>query len=262
MDKQCQHPLPLALPDPSLARYFLVAVTRGAHFAARQYFGGGSSGSVMLSSDIRGKEHYDTPFRVGFPLANGRFVHVLDEMTVDLLLEELDTVPDLVNYLACKEAFVGKPGVMVSIPGEEEILAHMATMRDVQHTLPEIPNGVTYAALPEGDWETYANSEQRAAKREADRISYLWDMLIEHQSKFIRAGTAKTLLDQSPDRVQHERIVRAMAQQSRLVRRQCGADLHYVLSKDEPKGVFARITCPVRHRGVRSCSLRRSGEPT
>jgi hypothetical protein len=242
IDKQCQHPLPVALPDPSVARYFLIAVTRGAHFAARQYFGGGSSGSVMLSSDIRGKEHYEAPFHVGFPLESGRFVHVLDEMTVDLLLEELDTVPDLVNYLSCKEAFVGKSGVMVSIPGEEELLArYMATLRDGQHALPEIPDDRSYAALPEGDWETYANSAQRAAKREADKVSYLWDSLIEHQSKFIRAGTAITISEQSPEQVQHERIVRAMAQQNRLVRRQCGADLHYVLSKDEPKGVFARI---------------------
>jgi hypothetical protein len=32
-----------------------------------------------------------------------------------------------------------------------------------------------------------------------------------------------------------------MAQQNRLERRQCGADLHYVLSRDEPRGVFTRI---------------------
>jgi hypothetical protein len=242
IDKRCQNPLPVPLPDPATARYFLVAVTRGAHFAARQYFGGGSSGSVMLSSDVKGKAHLEAPFHVGFPLDSGRFVHVLDEMTVDLLLEELDTVPDLVSYLACKQAFISTPGVMVSIPGEEELLArYMATMRDGQHTLPEIPKGKTYVALPEGDWERYAKSPQRAAKREADKISYLWDSLIEHQSKFIRAGTAITLPEQSPERVEHERIVRAMAQQSRLIRRQCGADLHYVLSRDDPNGVFTRI---------------------
>ena len=41
--------------------------------------------------------HAQTPFQVGFPLESRRFVHVLDEMTVDLMLEELDTVPDLVG---------------------------------------------------------------------------------------------------------------------------------------------------------------------
>lgn len=242
LDKQCQTPLPVPLPDAAVARYFLIAVTRGAHLAARQFFGKGSSGSVMLNSDIQGKEHYDTPFHVGFPLQSRRFVHVLDEMTVDLLLEELDTVPDLVNYLACKEAFISKPGVFVSIPGEEEILArYMTTMRDEQHALPEIPDAINYVALPEGDWETYASSPQRAAKQEADKVSYLWDSLIEHQSKFIRAGTAITVTDLLPKEVEHERIVRAMAQQNRLARRQCGTDLLYVLSRDEPQGVFTRI---------------------
>lgn len=114
-------------------------------------------------------------------------------------------------------------------------------MRDGQHDLPEIPKDVTHVAFPEGDWKTYAKSAQRTAKREADKVSYLWDSIIEHQSNFIRAGTAKTLLDQSPQRVDHERIVRAMAHQNRLARRQCGADLHYVLSRDEPQGVFTRV---------------------
>lgn len=242
LDKQCQAPLPVPLPEVEVARYFLIAVTRGAHSAARQFFGGGSSGSVMLGNDVRGKEHYETPFHIGFPLKSGRFVHVLDEITVDLLLEELDTVPDLVNYLACKEAFISKPGVLVSIPGEEEILArYMATIKDGQHALPNIPKETASATLPGGDWETYAKSAQRAAKREADKVSYLWDSIIEHHSNFIRAGTALPLPNQSPQRVEHERILRAMAQQNRLTRRQCGADLRYVLSRDEPQGVFTRI---------------------
>lgn len=162
LDKQCQTPLPIPLPDASVARYFLIAVTRGAHQAARQFFGGGSSGSVMLRSDIRGRKHYEVPFHVGFPLESGRFVHVLDEMTVDLLLEELDTIPDLVGYLACKESFISKPGVFVSIAGEEELVArYMATLKDGRHALPVIPDDVDYVALQEGDWEYYARSPQR-----------------------------------------------------------------------------------------------------
>lgn len=66
LDRQCQTPLPVPLPSPDVARYFLIAVTRGAHAAARQHFGGGSSGSLMLDSSIRGREHYDHPFQLGF----------------------------------------------------------------------------------------------------------------------------------------------------------------------------------------------------
>jgi hypothetical protein len=163
-------------------------------------------------------------------------------MTVALLLEELDTVPDLVSCLACKEAFISTPGVVVSVPGEEEILArYMLTMRDGQHALPATPKDASFFGLPEGDWVGYADSPQRAAKRRADEVSYLWDSIIEHHSQFLRAGSAVSIPEQPPDQVQHERIVRAMASQNRVVRRQCGSDLHYVLSRDDPLGVFARI---------------------
>lgn len=242
LDKGCQTPLPVPLPTGPEVRYFLIAVTRGAHKAAQQLFGGNRSGSVILRNDIRGKEHLDTPFQIGFPLDSGRFVHVLDEVTVDLILEELDTVPDLVAYLTCKENFLLRSDVLITVPGEEEILArYMTTIREEQHALPEIPEEARYFTLPEGDWAAYEKSLQRAAKREADKISYLWDSLIEHHSNFIRAGTAISLLDYSSEQVDHERVVRAMAQQNRLARRRCGSDLHYVLSRDDPLGAFTRI---------------------
>jgi hypothetical protein len=57
IDRKCQTPLPVPLPDPAVARYFLIAVTRGSHFAAREFFGGVSSGTFMLNTEIRGDDH-------------------------------------------------------------------------------------------------------------------------------------------------------------------------------------------------------------
>lgn len=181
LDKGCQAPLPIELPDSRVARYYLIAVTRGSHFPARQFFGGGSSGSVMLLTHLVGKaDHEKTPFHVGFPLESHRFVHVLDEMTVDVLLDELDTVPDLVNYLRKKEEFLQRPDTIFSVPGEEELLArYMSTMRGDEHAFPRVPADVNFVALPEGDWEVYRNSPQWKAKQAANEISYMWDALIE-----------------------------------------------------------------------------------
>jgi hypothetical protein len=159
-----------------------------------------------------------------------------------VLLEELDTVPDLVHYLKCKEDFLQQPGIVVSVPGEEELLArYMTTIRGGQHALPFAPKGIDFIALPEGDWDTYASSPQRAAKRKADQISYLWDALIEHHSSFIRSGTALTLPEQMPDQVNHERIMRALAEQNRLARRDLSEHLHYALSRSDAGRMFARI---------------------
>ncbi|SEK16237.1 hypothetical protein SAMN05444746_12421 [Variovorax sp. OK212] len=244
LDKACQSPLPIELPDASVARYYLIAVTRGSHFPARQFFGGGSSGSVMLLNHLVGKAaHARMPFHVGFPLENRRFVHVLDEMTVDLLLEELDTVPDLVGYLEKKEEFMQQPGVIVSVPGEEDLLArYMSTMRDEEHAFPKTPKGVNFVALPEGDWEVYRASPQWKAKQSANEISYMWDALIEHQSGFIRSGKAITVpWLPALDGANHERIVRALAGQPRLARRSLSTDLHVAMHRSDPGRMFARI---------------------
>ncbi len=244
LDKACQSPLPIELPEASLARYYLIAVTRGSHFPAKQFFGGGSSGSVMLLNGLVGKAaHVQTPFYIGFPLESRRFIHVLDEMTVELLLEELDTVPDLVRYLKKKEDFLQQPGVIISVPGEEELLArYMSTMRDEEHAFPKIPKGVDFVALPEGDWEMYRASPLWTAKQKANEISYMWDALIEHQSGFIRSGKAITApWLPSMDGVNHERIVRALAAQPRLARRSLAADLQVAMHRSDPGRIFARI---------------------
>lgn len=243
VDKSCQTKLPVALPDPSLARYFLIAVTRGGYEAAVRHFGGGSSGSLMLDSMLEGDAHYEHPFEVGFPLKGRRFVHVLDEVTVDALLEELDTVPDFVDYLACKERYFGSNGVFMHVAGEEELLAHyMCTLENGRHTLPKVPLGADDVMLLEGDWQFYRSSLQRAAKREADEDSYMWDALIEYQASFVRAGTAIGLPETPPETIDHERILRALASESRLARRVLSSDFRFALSKSEPGKKFARMS--------------------
>ena len=242
VDKECQTRLPVAIPDASVVRYFLIAVTRGGHEAAAQYFGGGSSGSPMLNSSLEGRAHYDHPFEVGFPLDGRRFVHVLDEVTVDVLLDELDTVPDFVDYLACKERFFGMDGVLVHIPGEEELLSwYMRTLENGQHALPTIPPGFDGVSLPEGEWDHYLQSPQRAAKREADKGSYLWDSLIEYQASFVRAGTAVGHSGGEAYEVDHERILRALASEPRLARRELAKHLRHALWQSEPGKKFARM---------------------
>lgn len=246
IDKGCQTPLPVPLPDPSVARYFLVAVTRGGHEAAARHFGGGSSGSLMLNSMLEGDAHHGRPFEVGFPLMGRRFVHVLDEMTVDALLEELDTVPDLVNYLDCKERYFGTSGVFMHVAGEEELLAqYMCRMENGRHALPKVPSGAGGIALMEGDWRFYRSSPQRAAKRKADEGSYMWDALIERQASFVRAGTARGLPELPVEATDHERVLRALAAESRLSRRELSAHFRFALSRSEPGKKFARMTLSV-----------------
>jgi hypothetical protein len=242
IDKACETPMPVPLPEPSVTRYFLICVTRGAHAAGSSHYGGGSSGSLMLNTSIEGEGHLNEPFTVGFPLPGRRFVHVLDELTVDGLLQELDTVPDLVAYLAKKEAYLGQQGIVFSAPGEEDLLAcYMLTMEGEEHAFPRVPEGMNFVGLPEGEWADYIKSPQRAAKREADLVSYMWDAVIEDQSKYIRAGTAHTGPWTETEAVDHERIVRALAAENRVSRRMLVENWKVALHRSDPGKKFVRI---------------------
>ncbi len=164
-------------------------------------------------------------------------------MTVDALLEELDTVPDFIDYLACKERYFGANGVFMNVAGEEELLArYMCTMEDGRHALPKVPTGTDSVSVLEGDWRFYRSSPQRAAKREADQGSYMWDALIEYQASFVRTGTALGFPDTPPETIDHERILRALAAETRLARRELARNFRFALSKSEPGKKFARMT--------------------
>lgn len=252
LDARCTVPLPVQIPTG--AEFFLIAVTGGSHEMARQHFGGESSGSFVLLNSLVGEQHWTHPFRIGSPLESQRFVHVLDEVTVELLLGELDTLPDLVSYLREKERFLAPGKTVVSVPGEEDLLARfICTYRDGRHALPELPANTCYAILPEGDWKHYSTSPQRAAKRKADERSYVWDNLIEYHAGFIKADTATGSASKGgipgapgtppPAPVDHEMVMRAFAAESRFSRRFLGNKLSEVLMrKMEPNQRFARIT--------------------
>lgn len=241
LDRGCQTRLPLELPDPSRARYYLIAVTRGSTRAAAAFFGGGGSGSLMLDTSIKGSAQHGSPFRVGWPV-KGRFIHVLDELTLDVVLEELDTLPDIIQYLKEKERYLSKPGVVFSVPGEEELVARfMLTVKAGKHGFPALPAGFDFVGMPESDWSFYIRSPQRKSKKDADAISYLWDSLIEYQSSFIRSGKAGSLLEKEMTPTDHERVVRALADETRFSRRQLATFFRYALSICIPGRKFAQI---------------------
>lgn len=67
------------IPDPEKLRIHLIAVARGASEHATTYWGGGSSGSLFIDTKLVQKDHYSSPFRIGWALPNRRVVHVFDE---------------------------------------------------------------------------------------------------------------------------------------------------------------------------------------
>jgi hypothetical protein len=232
LDKQCIVPFPYKLPKKKDAVIHLIAVTKGSNQAALAHWGGGSSGSLMLDTGLENRtQHLETPFTVGWPVGRERFIHVLDEMTLDILLHEFDTLPDLINYFSEKEQFLNSARY-VNVSGEEELIAHyQMTMERGKHVLPCVPPNTNAVAMLEGTWKGFNSSAQRKARDAANEQSYLWDHMIEYQSKFIRAGQAKSPFADDISVDGNEKVVRALASETRFARRLLAKVLEEALRK-------------------------------
>ncbi len=101
-------------------------------------------------------------------------IHVFTRAFTEIVLNELDTISDFVDYLRTKEAFLKKDKRLTILGGEEELLASY------------LINGRSFGKLESADlimmdgtiWEGLEKNPQYVAKKEADKISYYWDSII------------------------------------------------------------------------------------
>jgi hypothetical protein len=217
LDAKCAQSFPISLPDAQDAHFHRIIVALNSADRCREYFNNSGSGSIILRTDVIGSAHYDNPFTIGKIDAGRGYIHVFDDVTLNIVLRELDTITDFTNYLTRKEAVIQK-GKMISAGGEEDILAHylIELNEDGEHDilLPKEADGVWFA---EGAWASMAANPQYTHKKLADRQSYAWDELIEKFSGHIAAGTLASGNEHPLS--DHERGVRVMAAEARFARR-------------------------------------------
>lgn len=219
VDRECTQPFPLSLPEqPRLHR---IVTCRGAAEACRQHFGG--KGSLIVTNETM-ESCTRAPFHLGALDLDGHFYHVLDEVTLDLVLDTLDTVSDAVDYFRRKEQFFRRHD-HVRATGEEDLLAFYLGQlhEDGKNHDFVVDENNTFVGIDESHWSGWLESAQREAKIEADRISYSWDRLIEKFSYHMAAGTQHFT---RPGGLKHnEIIVRWMAREPRVRRRMLAESL-------------------------------------
>ena len=146
------------------------------------------------------------------PIHSGDFgrgyVHVHDELSIHALTRELDTITDFVNYLDAVESLVSRSIVNLEA-GEENLLASYL------YNGRSLPNNPTVVVIPDGNWSSFESREEVKLRRSEDRISYLWDGIIETFSKNLDVGTLS--LPAKPGET--ELVLRAMAKENRFNRR-------------------------------------------
>jgi hypothetical protein len=143
------------------------------------------------------------------------FVHVLDERSFVIILRELDTITDFVEYLKAKESLLRtNVNLYLEGGGEEDLLAlYLSQGRS-------FPKGQDMLWLGPDLWATFSSGKAYQKKKEADRQSYAWDSIIE---EFCECQQEGTLLC-NKDLASTEQAIRTMAKENRFARR--------VLTKD------------------------------
>lgn len=225
LDRFCTTLFPLEIPDLSTAKFHLVVVAHGSSTRCQQELGG--SGSLMINSSIKGFSAHDAiknegiPFMIGDLDPSRTFVHILDDTSLEIVVDTLDTISDFVSYLTKKEKFL-RSEMVISAAGEEELLAYYLTNMNNKNehgfVIPShINEQITHLIFGEGDWEEFIQSPEREAQISADTISYFWDTLIERFNKNIMEGTQYYTTDYDAKKI--EPLPRFLARESRFHRR-------------------------------------------
>lgn len=220
LDPKCEHELPIELPRGDNVRYHLLVITHGGSKACKEFHDG--SGSFIIQSDLIGIDAQTKPFTVGDLDPNRSFIHILDDTSLKILMENLNTITDFSNYLTKKEKLL-RSSTKIIATGEEELLANYLTNLNSngEHDFYFGKGNPDLIAIPEGHWYDFTHNPQRKAQIEQDKISYSWDKLIEKFATNILNNTQYKVKDYNfTNKISEaEMPVRFMAMEPRFSRR-------------------------------------------
>ncbi|MFK0733869.1 MAG: hypothetical protein ACFKPT_11305 [Gloeotrichia echinulata GP01] len=180
LDSACTETFPMEILDPMILNFHIVVVAHDSSRRCQQELGG--SGSLLIASNIQGHIQHNIPFFIGDIDPNKTFVHILDNTSLDIVLSTLDTTSDFVDYLTKKEKLL-RSNVFTVATGEEDLLAYYLQHLNVDKRHDFImPFNHKILQIDE-IWEDFKNSPLRQSQELADKVSYVWDWLIEEFSK-------------------------------------------------------------------------------
>ena len=244
LDRACKQPFPISLPSAEDRIVHRVVVARGAAHSCKQHIPGGS-GSLIIRPNIMGDAHWHNepdpvmPFAIGDIDPSGSFVHVLNERSLEVIMRELDTIGDFVDYLDKKEKFI-RSGRLLQADGEENLLAYYA-IRINENGEHDFVNTRDRFTIDGSHYARFASDARYIAKKDADKISYLWDALIETFTSHMLDGTSVTLGKYKFRLEKSELGVRYMALERRFLRRSHAEAVKGALEAGAARDMFFRM---------------------
>lgn len=160
------------------------------------------------------------------------YVHVFDKDACNVIMRELDTITDFVDYLIAKEALY-EADVATLLQGEEEDL-----MALYLHQGRVFPQGPDLLVLDSGLWVSLQRKPEYRRKKTEDAESYTWDSLIE----WLLASNPAIADEPGPSFTEVDLAIRTMARENRFGRRLLGKALSEFLVHAKDGRISSRIT--------------------
>ncbi|RUO71642.1 SEC-C metal-binding domain-containing protein [Idiomarina ramblicola] len=217
LDHKCENPFPIKFTCENVDIHLVVIASNIAKSADR-YWQEPTLTSFFHNFLADENNMPDTPFSLGKTTRNEKFIHVMDERGLGLLLDELSTASDFIDYLEAKEEAILSKKLLVAA-AEEEILAYYLANRSSfygygsisdlnRQNLQDAP-----LLLAQGQWTEFKETLAYQELKEVRETSENWDYLISLLSKHILDATvgAASELDINI----HERAARSLASENR-----------------------------------------------
>lgn len=220
LDVKQQVRLPLEVPSGDL-RVYKVVVAHGAKEACESFSSDNVSGSLGVSYEATPTSH-STPFIVS--LDKNDPVHLLDSHNLELVLGELDTLPDLQRYFDAKEDAINRYDYLTYC-GEEDLLAHYFLNYDEEKKNYRIgikEEGYNGIMIGEGEWRHFVNIGPYKRRQADNQVSYTWDKLIQKTGNNALLG----VLGGDSDVFRGLSAIHEMAKEPRLSRRALSQLVH------------------------------------
>lgn len=174
LDPKCTVPLPV--PIPASPKITLIAVAKRSPLGLARVHSTNHIALTLVGKPYQEEE--EVPFEIGQHFGADSFVHVIDEESLDVLLQEMDTIKDLTIYLDAKERLFAENKIgrctdadLLSLHlrnfavNQNEVLEELFKASEPQTIKPEL-------------WEVVRDHPRYLAKKAADHASYFWDEIV------------------------------------------------------------------------------------
>lgn len=167
-----------------------IIIAHGAKDACKDFHKNSVYGSLAISyGNSNAQFPFQFPFMIHIDKENP--VHVFDSYNLPIIFGELDTFFDFLSYLEAKIEAIKKFEGLVYC-GEEDLLAHYFHNFDEsknKHFVGTLQEDFNFLMIGEGEWKDFKELEIYKNKKLADKVSYLWDEIIQKTCQNALDGT-------------------------------------------------------------------------